>query len=160
MGFFGSGDKNTSTYASQTGVSDDGTLLEAGAAQGQEQSINVGGGGVLNTTKIGSTEIGTLATNSLLNSTNTGTINYGFGATDVSSLLADTTSGIAGLVKQQSDAAQKSVADVVTGLQDLALSKQTGGESARDNTILWVVGLSLAGLAALAAIFLGGGKRG
>ncbi|MGC3958112.1 MAG: hypothetical protein QM813_09300 [Verrucomicrobiota bacterium] len=155
MGFFGSGDKTTSVSASQTGVSDDGMNIGAGGAGGKDSSINVAGG-LLSTTKIGSTEVGTLATNSLLNSTNTGTITYGLGAADVSNLLADTTGSISSLVKQQSDAAQAQVTDVVAGLQDLALSKQTNGESARDNTILWIVGFVIAGLAAI----LLGGKRG
>lgn len=159
MGFFGSGDKSTTTYASQTGVSDDGLNVGAGGAGGRDGAISVAGG-LLSTTKIGSTEttIGgpVVSGGSLYGSTNTGTITYGLGADAVGNLLADTTSGIAGLVKQQSDAAKAQVTDVVAGLQDLALSKQTNGESARDKTILWIVALVVAVL----AVFGIGGKRG
>jgi hypothetical protein len=141
-------------------VSDDGLgvgTLSAGAraeALQNATSISTGLGSV---NKLGSTEVigSTVATQSVMGS-NTGTINYGLGVSDVTKLLSDTTGGIANLVKQQSDAAAKTTTDVVSGLQDLALSKQTNGESARDNTILWVVGLGLAGLLALIL----GGKRG
>lgn len=144
MGFFGSGDKTTSTSNSQVGASDDALLINTGIGSTNKfGSTEIVG----STLKLGSNEIGS----------NTGTVNYGLGAVEVTKLLSDATSGIGNLVKQQSDAASKSVADVVTGLQDLALSKQTNGESSRDNTILWLAGLGLAAL--VAGFALVGGKR-
>lgn len=140
MGFFGSGDKSTSTTSSQVGASDDALLINTGVA-----SVN----------KFGSSEVigSTLNSNSVL-AANSGTITYGLGVEDVTKLLSDTTSGISALVNKQTDAARNQVQDVVTGLQDLAMSKQTDGESNRDKTILWIVGLGLIGVLA----FIFGGK--
>ena len=142
-------------------VSDDGLgvgTLSAGARAEAVQNATSISTGLGSVNKLGSTEVigSTIATQSVMGS-NSGTINYGLKVDEVTKLLSDTTGGISSLVKQQSDAAAKSTADVVAGLQDLALSKQTNGESARDNTILWIVGLAFAGLAAI--LISSGGKR-
>lgn len=150
MGFFGSGDKSNISTATQTGVSDSGRLLGTNAAGGEGQSFNLGGGNALSTIKVGSTEIGDVSSNSLFNSTNTGTINYGLSVTDASKLLTDATTGIADLVTKQTDAARGQVADVVAGIQDLALSKQTDGQSGTNKTFLYV---ALGVLALFALIF-------
>lgn len=144
MGFFGSGDKTTSTSNLQQGASDEALLINTGVGSTNKfGSTEIVG----STLKLGSNEVGT----------NTGTITYGLGAADVTKLLSDTASGIGGLVKQQTDAAGKQVDAVVTGLQDLALSKQTDGESNRDKTILWIVVAVVIGAVAL---LMGGKSRG
>lgn len=152
--------KNFSQDA-KVGVSDDGLgigQLGSGAKSEAVQNATSISTGLASTNNFGTQITGsTLKLGSSEINNNTGTITYGLGVADVTKLLSDTTSGIGNLVKQQSDAAQKSVADVVTGLQDLALSKQTNGESTRDNTILWIVGVVIAGLVATLALF--GGKR-
>lgn len=128
-----------------------GSATQSGLSQGGFLTTNRYNAGI-NTEGFSTTAVGGVG----IGGANSGTINFGLGATDITKLLSDTTSGIGAVVAKQSDAAQKNINDVVSGLQDLAMSKQTDGQSSRDNSILWVVGLGLAALLGLLAL---GGKR-
>lgn len=147
-GIIGS-DKTQTSTDQQTGASDDARGASGNNSLIAQDQGNAQGG-------IGNLNLGTNSFNAaganlggVTGTTNTGTISFGLGAQDVTNLLSDTTTKIGDLVNKQTDAATNEITSTLASLSDLALSKQTGGESARDNTILWIIGVIAAALVAV-----------
>lgn len=130
MGFFGSGNKSQVTQNSQTGASDDAVLVGAGAAGAKEGGVSIATG-VLGTTKIGTTE---------LIGSNNNTINQGWDASDVSSLLDKTTNSLGELVKSQT-------ASSLSAIANLAETKQTDGDNKKIEAGTWIAIVALIALA-------------
>jgi hypothetical protein len=139
MGFFGSGDKSTSSVDSRIGVSDEGLAISTGASS----NSNVGG------TMVQGSNLTSLD-KSLQNSTNTGTINYGLSPEDFRGTLADIGDTLTKSIAAQADAGSSALDSSLGKLSDLAMTRATDGESGKNNIVLYI---ALGALALVAFVF-------
>tara|TARA_R110000868_G_scaffold4437_1_gene27941 strand:- start:78 stop:506 length:429 start_codon:yes stop_codon:yes gene_type:complete len=139
MGFFGSGDKSTSSVDSRIGASDEALVISTGSGS----NSNVGG------TMVQGSNLTSLS-NSLQNSNNSGTINYGLGAEDFRETISDIGSTLTKSIAAQADAGNSALDASLSKLSDLAMTKATDGESGKNNIVLYI---ALGALALVAFIF-------
>jgi hypothetical protein len=140
------GDGVAISGAGAVGAAASGQAAQGQAITAKDEAIAQGGQGNKNI-------IGTdLSGNSLGSGA---TLQVGYNASDLNSALSNVGSTLTTAISQQSSAGKTSLDAVLSRVADLAESKQTSGDSGRNNIILYVV----LGVLALLGVFIWKGSK-
>lgn len=145
MGFFGSGDKTTSTTNTQLGASEDAQLASAQSVVGKDDAVVLGG--TQNRNVIGNDASqgqgvinnGALAIGGAGNNLQGADITLGYDAGQFQTALQSVGSNLSNALNSQSAASNTTLDAVLNKLSALAESKQTDGASAVNKNIVWIV---------------------